>query len=281
MSNGYVLPPRIAPGMPLKSVSDALKMRANEARNIRGGANNSIDIFNRYIAWTTGTERMLQSMLTPGELERLLLTRRYWLLQGMDPTRNLDVANLVRLELDDRAAAMEAAAAELETASGLWSGNKQVIVADTNFYIYSADLFTTLDLRGLFETAETDTLVLVIPLLVVDELDNAKRNNDSKSHARMAAREINILFDRTDASRQIGDTMAEAVVLLEPPGYIRQVKPDLEIIGQSLALRAVATNVVLGTFDIGMRLRATAAGLPVKLFDRPEQVPTWPAERRR
>lgn len=121
-------------------------------------------------------------------------------------------------------------------------------------------------------------LHLVVPIAVIDELDDLK---ESRSNARHRARLTLALLDRAlpggIGRGQIREEDYEqldvggiprgrvtAEILFDLPGHVRLPILDDEIIDRGLAVQAFAARpVTLLTYDTGQSTRARAAGLDV------------------
>lgn len=120
---------------------------------------------------------------------------------------------------------------------------------------------------------------VLIPILVIDELDGLKRSGSQ--HVRWRAGYTLAVFDQllsTAAHRAVlrpenmgalasGGTTRGAVtieVLFDPPGHSRLPIPDDEIVSRALAARTRSDRAVrMVTYDTGQAMRARHAGVEV------------------
>ena len=122
---------------------------------------------------------------------------------------------------------------------------------------------------------------LMLPILVIDELDGLKHHN--KPHIRWRAEHTlgvldellqsdgtGILRERDCTSLRTGGIPRGRVyieVFFDPPDHRRLPIKDDEIIGRALAIQAEAErDVTFCTFDTAQSTRAKFAGLRVKKF---------------
>lgn len=117
---------------------------------------------------------------------------------------------------------------------------------------------------------------LVIPLVVVEELDAQKRHPNGR--VRAAARDI--LRHLRDLPRVSTDTLADVLrlddrvtveILLDEPAHVRLPLNDAEIIDRALYLRSLfptRTRVILVSGDVSMEFRAEGAGLETRHVSR-------------
>jgi predicted ribonuclease YlaK len=111
---------------------------------------------------------------------------------------------------------------------------------------------------------------LVLPLLVIDELD-AKSYNSSPRGERVKKVLRSLEKARGDASPELPVRVRDRVtyqVLMDPDGHQRRPNNDDEILSRAerLAELVGAKNVLIVTGDRGMKLRASARGLRCEIL---------------
>ncbi len=106
---------------------------------------------------------------------------------------------------------------------------------------------------------------IILPMLVIDELDN-KKYTGSDTMARRAAQAIRVLRRHSnglqpDGAIVFGDgTTLE--FLADDPGHSRTPNPDEELLNRAaFAQQAIGKPVTIVTGDLGMQLRASVRGL--------------------
>src|SRR4051794_22076574 len=95
----------------------------NSAHGVRG----------RYLAycnWAAEAVRQLRNGLTQREVEQLILTRRYWALQGLNLTEEAPITTLLGLELDERASTLQVAQLGLQAEIDWWNETGYRVVPD-------------------------------------------------------------------------------------------------------------------------------------------------------
>ena len=103
-------------------------------RNVRGRASTAVDLFNEYLRWANEAVRMLRHHVRESELERLVLTRRYWTMLAM-ATGPVGLArDLVELEIDDRTTYFEEALRTTRAEFIRCDRYGRLVVADTSFF---------------------------------------------------------------------------------------------------------------------------------------------------
>ncbi len=151
------------------------------------------------------------------------------------------------------------------------------MVPDTGFYIEHEDKLEHVDFGPLINVWES-TIAVLVPIVVVDELNGLKQHN--KPHVRWragySAGRSGPRVHKLDwpGSTPYGDvvpgpdglTRSEVTIELvfDPPGHVRLPINDDEIIDRALAIEPLADRkVTLLTYDTNQSMRARSAGLQV------------------
>jgi hypothetical protein len=71
---------RLRPGTSRETALRALEDVATKLGNVRGGGGTTGTRYQEYIRWANDSTRSLRWLVTPADLERLVLTKFYWLL---------------------------------------------------------------------------------------------------------------------------------------------------------------------------------------------------------
>jgi rRNA-processing protein FCF1 len=244
-----------------------------------------------YLEWVTNTMQQLGSQIAAADLDRLVLTPGYdRLLSAAGTMTGTDIATqrvlngMVSLELKQRVDAFDAAVKALEKQIQRWSRRGVFVAADTSFYIEHENKLEEVDFRPLLQVWE-DPVHLLVPIVVVDELDSLKKSKDT--HERWRASYTLAVLDRvfansTEAAQLTpedfsvlgsgGIPRGEVTIELvfDPPGHVRLPINDDEIIDRVMAVQPLAAReVTLLTYDTGQSTRARNAGLRVKKLAQP------------
>lgn len=116
------------PGVKREDLRSLLHLLSCEVSNIRGGRN-ATGRQTAYLGWANLAVGRLRSQVSAADLDSLVLTRRYWLLQSCRIDSSL--VGLVDREVEERAAAFEEALRELDRQIRDWSRDGLFVVADT------------------------------------------------------------------------------------------------------------------------------------------------------
>ncbi|MEW2592714.1 PIN domain-containing protein [Micromonospora aurantiaca] len=197
---------------------------------------------------------------------------------------------LINQQLSERADDLQAAIDDLQQQTQRFAGEDLLVVLDTNVFMHHPQEIEYLDVHGMIYRA-FEPLRVVVPMVVVDELDRLKRTGDGKGRARARyavayidriyrtgglIRPANLSHDETARG------MLKLDVLFDSPGHVRQPQADDEIVDRAVALQTLAGRPVhLVTYDTGMAMRALNSGLKdIKLEQEPEQVDVNPRRPR-
>jgi hypothetical protein len=270
------------PGADRRNVRAALREVQTSLADVRGGAAGlplSQRLLN-YLNWVNAAERLLRSQISRGDIEQLILTRRYETLlssfSGLaSSTGSTDgvLAGLLSSELDTRLDALDEALTVFTRQLDQWTGSEDFVLPDTTLYIHHPQKLEDLDFA-----AELDTqppVRVLVPMVVVDELDGLKQSKDR--HVRWRARHTLQIIDDVfshgvePAALRKDDPSAPILELFfDQPGHVRLPIVDDEIIDRAAALQPLAVRpITLITFDTGQSTRARAAGLRVRKLREP------------
>lgn len=243
----------------------------DNAKNLRA---TTLDEWQNYMAWAVEAKRLLRMQVRDPEIDTLIRRPRQDVISTNPPTGRV----LIDAELDARIAALERAIAELEQATNRWDQDGKLVVPDTSFFINHPTKVEQTDFSRLLECREIPVR-LVVPMVVVDELDSLKKAGQQQRRWR-AAYAIAVLdrvagrgergrlsdadfspLDRGEIPR--GEVTLE--ILLDPPGHARLPINDDEIVDRAVSVQTTAgRDVALLTYDTGHATRGRVAGLEVK-----------------
>lgn len=176
------------PGVNRDDVPKTLREIASAAGNAHGAAYSRLMA---YLEWATASERMLAGRLTRADIDHLVLTRGYerllaaaGSLTGVDMATQRVLNGMVYEELRQRASALDGTIRDLGAQIARWSGGAVFTVADTSVYIEHEDKLRDLDFASLLPGWQDQTVRVIIPLVILDELDGLKRTGDARRRWR-------------------------------------------------------------------------------------------------
>jgi rRNA-processing protein FCF1 len=269
---------------------------------IRGEANSSMgaataDRLTGYLEWAARSARMLHNRLRAADIDQLISTRGYDRL--LSSVGNLVIADtgtqrvingLLDMELQLRIEALDEIITDLNTRNPQWSGDDLYAVLDTSVYIEHGDKLENLDIAPQLTAFPDKRLHLLVPIVVIDELDGIKNKGDGIKRWRAAYTlgVVERIFSPKEPRRgylrdgEYGVRGAvDMEILFDSPGHIRLPVNDDEIIDRTLAATPLAEKpVTLITFDTGQTLRAREAGVPVIKLTKPLGAEPEPKQKR-
>lgn len=234
-----------------------------------------------YFYWTNFANTRLENLLHRRDIDRLISTPRHWAMAAMGPNMSGNVSELVRIEISQRIHDFGNLIRTLEKRINYWNANQgRLVVPDTNVYLHSEHSFDQMDWSKTLE-ARLEDIHLVIPLLVIDELDKHKRSNvktDSeklavRTRARLTLRKISEIFYKPSLVHTLHfpDSNSGKIslsLLMDNLSHERLIDNDSEIIDRACELRDLTGRpITIVTFDVSMSLRARNADLQCVLLE--------------
>lgn len=247
------------PGVNSGNLLSSLRSVRTAAVNLRGSGGPP-DVHKRllaYLEWSSDAVRMLGNQISSAYLDRLVLTRRYELLlsgvgnmAGTEVEVQRVVNGLVSLEFDQRIDAFDQAVKELEGQVSRWPMLGDLVVADSSFYIEHTEKLEDVDFAPLVKDL-SDNIHIVVPIVVVDELDQLKRSKDRvvRWRACYTLAVLDRVFTRTTGPARLRAETLSALgssvpisqitmeLLFDPPGHVR---------ARAAGLRAIKLSKPIG-----------------------------------
>ena len=231
-----------------------------------------------YVRWAVNTEQRLRSILPSADIDELFSSPRHRDICSMSPGGQ--ISNLISAELDALSLTFEEMVKDLEESRSRFSIGPCYVLPDTSFYVEHPTKLEVVDFRPLLALRE-EPVRIVIPILVIDELDVLKRSSDKR--ARWRARYTLAVIDRVLPFPQLSGVLRAAdwdqlkhggipsgevglQIVFDPPGHVRLPINDDELVDRAVACQAFADLTVI-TYDTGQATRARLAGLRVVKLD--------------
>lgn len=268
----------LAPHADPKIVRDDLLRLANDAGNLRA---TQYGIRRAYLTWATEAARLLRFKVSADDIDRLILTKRYWALWShtlnVATSDGAELEQLVRTEIDDVELALGVARQALDEQIKRWAFPAEFVVADSSFYVEAPKKLEDLVIADVLRF-RGEPVHMLVPILVIDELDNLKRSSDRSVRWRAAHTlgQWSGLFTTSSMFARFRDQFRSSEehgfprgpvtmeVVFDPPGHRRLPIADDEIVARAVAIQGLAgRNVTFVTYDTGQVMRARAAGLRV------------------
>lgn len=264
--------PSIVPVVPvtrdLVSIMQELTARAS---NCRSYVNEAVVVaFHRWVE--DSVTQLSGSMFEPADVERLLRTRAYW--ESIDVSEySPQIQKIIHHELDAVVRRLTKLTDELAAASSYWTEEAcHYVLLDTNVYVEHETKFDETDWYPMVDNRRSLTIRIVVPQVVVDELDDLKRRRWNKDDATKPWRVNQTLqaFEEAIPTQPTvlpnctsgSDGKVTLEVLPDPLLHQRLDIRDAEIIRRAVDLARITGSVVtVVSNDTGMIVRAQLAGL--------------------
>lgn len=257
----------------LSELLKTLSRLTNELVNV--GSGSAPEALEQYQRWSTSAADTLGYQFANDDLERLILTRRHWLLQEMVVTGNgPSVHDLVRADKMVVDRALKSLVQDFQSVEREWKDvTAKIVIADTNVYEHNEQYWNDIDWPKVVGAHETR---LLIPSVVLRELDKHKRSDRNnkvsdtnpepvRTRARVSSRRIRETFAKPDWVTELQPSNhGYAELLLDSIDHVPLDDPDSEIIDRALDLqRLLSRPVSILTGDGNMQFQAQVAGLEI------------------
>ena len=256
----------LKPGASAAALVQALRQAERDAQNAYSTVNQSDGSawLNSYLQWAENTHRSLGNFLAPETTDDLVHTSNYWALRAATDATPRVIPTIID-ELQRQQRTLTKWADDLEAERKRWDEPAALVVPDTNIFLRKERPFEAIDWHAAIKT--TIDIRLVLPIAVIHELDRLKRqgNNTTQQAGRQTLRwmSANLPMHSTKRSAPFTPTHPHTTIeVVVDDGPSRPQDADGVIVRFARRLKSVA-NVpsFLATYDLGMRLRASAQGV--------------------
>ena len=225
---------------------------------------------NRWLVWWDEADRHLRSLFPDGEVATELYV-------SSERVQNLNMVGypnaVLNREIDTWIERFEKLVQELKALKPFIERPGQIVVPDTSAFLEGA-YFTELDWQSVAGAGAGDLVRLVVPVLVIEELDDHKRGRDRvQSRAKSVLRQLWELNggSASNAAALPGPRPVTIEVLTNDSWHIRRPVNDNEIIERALAVGEITKrDVILAAADYSMLYQASAGGLQTAVVSRSE-----------
>lgn len=267
--NGWLLP-----GANGSRVLDALRKIDQQLGELQAGGTGPHAQFERYFQWATESATRLRMLLSEKAIAGLVLTPMlYAILNVGPPGQTAAGMRLLAVEIESRRTVLQRAIDELRKQLSRWSEEELLVVLDTNVFVHGAKKLEDIDWNSL--VGRDEPIRLLVPMLVVDELDRLKQSKQPDVRGRatytlavlarcLAGPELQGWLHPPETQGPGSRNHVSIEVVPDPNGHVRLPLPDDEIIDRALTIHRIAgQDVHLVTCDTGMQMRARPTGLKV------------------
>ena len=262
-----------------------LKRVLESAKQLRHGS--KLGFTHEYGLWAIGAQHELSGLFRSQDVVDFVITPRFLAAGAVNPPAAAEA--IIYGELDRFIADLSDVIAALANDRARWHLESWIVVPDTNVLLHHPEPFWEINWHELLNRKPRDRrealfndltpINVVLPIIVVDELDSQKRKGQGpvKARARQTLQRVDQLLEDVETDRQAviprGDDSSGVVtleVVIDPLSHVRLPDPDSEIADRVLSIRQLANRrVTLLTYDTGMALRARSVGVDVQHLDPP------------
>jgi len=222
-----------------------------------------------YVQWATTTEGRLRTILSTGDAAAFFDGPRHRDICTM--TAGGQLLPMINAEVNAYSDRLRTLVDELDLTRRLFGGAGTCLVPDTSFYIEHGQKIEDIDFHDLAQWS--GPVKVLIPMIVVDELDGLKQRGASPKAKWRASYSVAVIDRVVDDPPRPGLLTAKKhmpprgevtfQIVFDPPGHQRMPINDDEIVARCLACQPFADNLTVITYDTGQSTRARAAGLKV------------------
>jgi hypothetical protein len=125
------------PGTNRQDLRQTIHELHTAAINIRGGSARPGDVghIDAYFRWTDWAIGLLTGQIAERDIQRLILTRRYWALLESPSIGTPQYYAVLDREIDQRISQFDETYRELDAQIGRWSDLDTYVVPDTSFFV--------------------------------------------------------------------------------------------------------------------------------------------------
>lgn len=248
------------PGIAIDNAIETLRNLSRTVSNVNApppsqGIEGVIARRDEYLAWVDMAEPRLVAIYGPEALP-LLHTDNYWQIWSMDIYGPRPIA-LINNEAARQQRLLGSLADQLVERCESFKGDDEVFVIDTNVFMH---YHTLNEPEQWCHEALRRPSIVVVPLRVVQELDQKKQSTNNRLQKR-ARKTLGLMSDLLDGA--LSGPVAAGVVLhvvVEPDVYDPQADAEILNVAGRVQMYARRDLTVL-TGDLSMQLRARAYGL--------------------
>ena len=254
---------------PVQDTIDILTRLKSQLQGVHG--NNEQDAHDAWIRWWSEADTELQHLFPDGDLVAELCVSAERVRASLS---NRLPRFTINRETSVWVARFEALIAELTALTPFIQRPGAIVVPDTSVFL-EATYFTELAWHEVAGVESGELVRIVIPLLVIDELDIHKRGRDKvRDRARSTLRRMWDLGAFGGAAGALSGRSATIEVFPDAAWHTRQPDNDAEIIDRAAAIGEIGgREVTVAASDYGMLNRALVVGLKAQFVPHEQPAP--------
>jgi hypothetical protein len=254
---------------PVQDTIDTLTRLKSQLQGVHG--NNEQDVHDAWIRWWDEADTQLRHLFPDGDLAAELYVSAERVRASLNNrlprfTINRETAVWVA-RFDDLIVELTALAPFIQRPG-------TIVVPDTSVFL-EATYFTELAWHEVAGVASGELVRIVVPLLVIDELDVHKRGRDKvRDRARSVLRRMWDLGAFGGSAGMLPGRCATVEVFSDAAWHTRLPDNDAEIIDRAAAIGEITgCQVIMAASDYGMLNRALVAGLKARFVPHEQPAP--------
>jgi hypothetical protein len=245
----------------------ALTQVRNELGNIQGGGRDAWHYRDDWLRWWSAADSQLRNLFVDDDLPPSLAL-------SADRVRHVNLGALpgmaLNREKDVWYERLGQLIEELKALKPFIDRPGTIVVPDTSAFI-EGEYFTDQNWQVLIGVGAAERVRLVVPILVVEELDELKRGRDrTRDRARSVLRRMwELNGDARKAVALPGSRPVTLEVLNDGSWHVRRPVNDNEIISRAVFVSEVTgQDVILAAGDYSMLYQASSSGIRTVLSER-------------
>lgn len=254
----------LRPGIPVSRAIEVLRELTVAAGNAASGGKGLGGLITDYLLWVEAAEFQLRGLFRSPDVWQALFTDRYWRVRDFAQGRDIRSAPQITNEATWQRDRLQAILDQLLEDQKVLDLPEGYIAAlpDTSVFMH----YEFYDQIPWPAELAAERVRLVVPLLVVDELDDLSfRSKPTSERASKVIKSLQKLRDSTPPTTPVPvRDNVDLQLLPDPPGHRRRSNNDDEIPTRAEYLAAFmgTERIRVITADAGMQFRATARDIP-------------------
>ena len=233
--------------------------------NISGSGRPGAETLNAWREWSARASALAHWQFTERTVREVILGPQFAMLQSLAVTDyGPGLSMLIGAEIGNRLGELDRAARQIDDAQNAWGRASLVIVLDTGLLLNAGPRIAKVVWDDLLN-AITRTAAFVIPIQVVEELDQQKmnRNGELRTNAAFALKWLGQLVDagNTPTPFPSKDSSSTLRVWVDENDRVPLAEVDRDIIDRVLQIKPFTSRIVIASMDQSMVFRARAYGL--------------------
>lgn len=226
-------------------------------------------MLNAWREWSARSSALANGLFPEQTVRQVILGTQFAMLQSLAVADyGPGLSMVIGAEIGNRTSELDRAIKEIEDTQATWGHGLLAIILDTGVLLNAGPRIARIRWDDVLNTI-TRTAAFVIPIQVVEELDQQKRNRNGELRAN-AAYALKWLGRRVDAGNHAvpfpsDDSSSTLRVWVDDNDRVPLPEVDRDIIDRALQIKPFTGRTIIASMDQSMVLRARAYGLDARL----------------